>query len=370
MSASQLGGLVIRNVVSRAGVNGKDVDEVFFGNVVGAGLGQNVARQATIFGGLPKEVGATTINKVCGSALRAVVHAAQAIQCGDAGLVVAGGCESMTNAPYLLPKARGGYRMGNGVLVDAMINDGLWDVYSDRHMGTCGDQCASKYGFTRQDQDDYAIESYTRAITAWDEGFYADEVVPVEIKTRKGTSVVERDEDVDKFRGAEKLRGLRPAFGPESMITAGNASGINDGAAGMIVFDDEKKDALGLKPDARIVGHANAATEPDWFTIAPIYAIKKLCERLGKQPGDVDLYEINEAFAVVAMVAMRELKLDHEKVNIAGGAVAIGHPIGATGARIASTLIRGLHRRGKKLGIACLCIGGGEATAVAFERCG
>ncbi len=369
LSAVELGGKVIRHALQRAAVDGEEVDEVLFGNVLGAGLGQNVARQASLLAGLGTNVGATTISKVCGSAMRAVILAAQAIQCGDAHLVVAGGCESMSNAPYLLPKARAGYRMGHGQLVDSMIHDGLWDVYTDQHMGNCGDLCARKYDFSREEQDSYAIESYKRAIKSWEDGFHAADVVPVEVKTRKGAVTVDRDEDVGKFAGDQKLRALRPAFGPESDVTAGNASGINDGAAAMVVFDDEKKNALGIKPQARILGHANAALESEWFTIAPIHAIRSLCDRLEIKMADVDLYEINEAFAVVAMAAIRELGLDHARVNVAGGAVAIGHPIGATGARIITTLVRALQRRNKKLGIACLCIGGGEASAIALELC-
>jgi len=369
LTAPELGSIAIRAALQKAGVDPKEVDEVLFGNVIGAGIGQNPARQASLGAGLGVEVGATTINKVCGSSLRAVILAAQAIQCGDAGLVVAGGCESMTGAPYLLRKARSGYRMGHGELTDAMIYDGLWDVYTSRHMGTCGDLCARKYNISREEQDTFAIESYTRAIRAWEDGFYAVDVVPVEVKSKKISTIVDHDEDVAKFQGEEKLRSLPPAFGPESTITAGNASKINDGAAAMVVFDDDAKKALGLKPVARILGHANVAMESDWFTIAPIYAIRKLCEQLRIKPGDVDLYEINEAFAIVPVVAIRELKLDRNRVNVAGGAVAIGHPIGATGARIVSTLTRALERHDKTLGIACLCIGGGEASAIAIERC-
>ncbi|MFH1111156.1 MAG: thiolase family protein [Planctomycetota bacterium] len=369
LAAPALGSIAIRAALQKAGVDPKEVDEVLFGNVIGAGIGQNPARQASLGAGIGVEVGATTINKVCGSSLRAVILAAQAIQCGDARLVVAGGCESMTGAPYLLRKARSGYRMGHGELVDAMIYDGLWDVYTSRHMGTCGDLCARKYNISREEQDTFAIESYTRAIRAWEDGFYAVDVVPVEVKSKKSSTIVDHDEDVAKFQGEEKLRSLPPAFGPESTITAGNASKINDGAAAMVVFDDDAKKAMGLKPVARILGHANVAMESDWFTIAPIYAIRKLCDQLRIKPGDVDLYEINEAFAIVAVVAIRELKLDRNRVNVAGGAVAIGHPIGATGARIVSTLTRALERHDKTLGIACLCIGGGEASAIAIERC-
>ncbi len=369
LTAAQLGAHAVKATIKRSGLDPKEVDELLFGNVLSAGLGQNLARQVALGADLPTSVGSTTVNKVCGSSLKTVTLAAQAIQSGDAGLIVAGGAESMSNAPYLLPKARTGYRMGNGEIVDSMINDGLWDVYTDRHMGTCGDQCVTKYGFTRQDQDTYSVESYNRATRAVKEGEFAEEISPIEIKTRKETITVDTDEDVAKFRGEEAIRKLRPAFGKESTITAGNASSINDGAASMIVFDDEKKDALGLTPDARIVGYANAALESDWFTIAPIYAIKTLCEKLKVAPKDVDLYEINEAFAVVSMVAIKELNLDHAKVNINGGAVAIGHPIGATGSRLINTLTRSLIRENKTLGIACACIGGGEALAVAVERC-
>ena len=370
VTAGELGGIAIRQALERAAVPGEQIDEVLFGNVLSAGVGQNVARQASIKAGLGIHIGATTINKVCGSSLRTVILAAQAIQCGDAGAIVAGGTESMSNAPYLLRKARAGYRMGHGELVDSMIHDGLWDVYTNRIMGICGDQCAAKYDISRQQQDDFAVESYRRAASAWEDGFYVEGVTPVEVTLRTGDTMVERDEDVAKFRGEPKLRSLKPAFDPQGTITAGNASNINDGAAAMVVFGQGKKDALGLQPTARILGHANVAMESDWFTIAPIHAIRKLCDQLEMKPTDVDLYEINEAFAVVTLVAIQELKLDPERVNIAGGAVAIGHPIGATGARIINTLVRALHRKDKKIGIACACIGGGEATAIAIERCG
>ncbi len=369
MTAAQLGSVVVAEAIKRAGITGEDVDEVIMGNVVSAGLGQNVARQATLGAGLPLKVGATTVNKVCGSSMRAIMFASQAIQCGDSGVVVAGGCESMTNAPYYLYKARSGYRMGDGVLVDGMIKDGLWDVYSDRHMGVCGDQCAEKYNITREQQDDFAVESFHRAIKAWDDGFYAKEIVPVEIKSRKSTVVVDKDEDVAKFRGDDKLRALRPAFGKEGTVTAGNASGIDDGASALVVFGDEQKEKLGIKPVGKVLGFSIYATEPDQFTVAPIGAIKGLCEKLSIKPGDVDLFEINEAFAVVAQVTINELKLDHGKVNIAGGAVAMGHPIGSSGSRIVVTLLNALEHKGKKLGIATACLGGGEAIAIAVERC-
>jgi acetyl-CoA C-acetyltransferase len=300
--------------------------------------------------------------------MRSVIAAAQSIQCQDADLIVAGGTESMTQTPYLLTKARSGYRMGHGQLLDAMIHDGLWDVYNDKHMGMCGDMCADKYGFSRDAMDDYSVESYKRAVQSWEDGFFGEFVVPVEIASRKGTTIVDKDEQPARFN-EEKMRALRPAFGPKSNITAGNASGISDGAAAMVVVSEDKAKTLGIKGDARILGHATAATAPDWFTVAPIHAIRKLSERLSLRLSDVDLFEINEAFAVVAMVAIRELDLDHAKVNAHGGAVALGHPIGMTGARIINTVIRGLHRGGGTIGIACLCIGGGEATAIAVERC-
>ncbi|MCK4658198.1 MAG: thiolase family protein [Phycisphaerae bacterium] len=366
--AAQLGATVIKGALAAAKVAPDDVDEVYMGNVLGAGLGQNIARQCAFGAGLKAEIGATTINKVCGSAMRAIIIGAQAIQCDDLGMVVAGGAESMSGAPYLLSKARSGYRMGNGELIDAMIHDGLWDVYNNKHMGCCGDTCCEKYNITREEQDAYAIESYKRAIAAWDNGYLKDVVVPVEIKTRKGTVVVDKDEDLAKFN-AEKLVKLRPAFGPDSRITAGNASNINDGASAIVVMGEERMKALGIKPSARILGHTNAATDPEWFTVAPIYAMKKLTEKLSLKLADVDLFEINEAFSVVPMVAMRELGIPHEKVNVCGGAVAIGHPIGTTGARIVIELIHSLHRTGGKLGIACLCIGGGEASAIAVETC-
>jgi len=368
MKAPELGSVAIRETLKRAAVDAKAVDEVYMGNVIAAGIGQNIARQASIGAGIATDVGAITINKVCGSSMRAVIIASQAIQCGDADLIVAGGCESMTNAPYLLYNARQGYRMGNGQLVDSMIHDGIWDVYNDKHMGTCGDLCADKYKVSREQQDAYAITSYKRAIQAWEDGFYKAEVVPVEVKSRRETIVVDHDEDVAKFR-EDKMGSLRPAFGKDGTVTAGNASGINDGAASMIVVGEEKMKSLGVKPTAHILGYANAATDPEWFTVAPIHAIKKLSEKISLSLKDVDLFEINEAFSVVPMVAMSELGLDHAKVNVFGGAVAIGHPIGATGARIINTLVRGLEHKGGKIGIACLCLGGGEADAIAVERC-
>ncbi|MCP4249671.1 MAG: thiolase family protein [bacterium] len=368
LSAAELGGAAIKAAVEKAGVDPNRVDEVVMGNVIAAGLGQNIARQCSLGAGLDKSVPCATINKVCGSSMKSVIAAAQAVQCGDAGVVVAGGTESMSNAPYLLPKARTGYRMGDGQLVDSMVHDGLWDVYNDQHMGSCGHQAAAKYEISREDQDDFAVESYRRAQRAQADGFFAREIVPVEVKSRKSVTVVEEDEEPKRFN-EDKLRALRPAFGRDTTVTAGNASTLNDGAAAMVVCGQEQKDALKLAVQGRILGYAGAATDPEWFTVAPVYALRNLAEKLNLKWGDVDVFEINEAFAVVTMIAMRELDLPAEKVNPNGGAVSIGHPIGATGARLIGATLNALHATGGKIGVACLCIGGGEALAVALERC-
>jgi acetyl-CoA C-acetyltransferase len=368
LSAAQLGSIAIKGALEKSTVDPKDVDEVFMGNVIGAGVGQNIARQCSLGAGIGKEVPCTTINKVCGSSMKTVITAYQSILVGDGELCIAGGTESMSNAPYLLPRARTGYRMGNGEIVDAMVNDGLWDIYNNKHMGACGDQCAVKYNFTRQQQDDFAMESYRRALDAQSHGNFSSVIVPVKIKSRQGETIVDKDEDPAKFN-AEKFRTLKPAFGPESTITAGNASNINDGAAAMVVVSEAKAKSLKLPLEGRIIGHATAATDPDWFTVAPIHAIRKLSEKLNLKLADVDIFEINEAFAVVALVAMKELNIPHAKLNIFGGAVAIGHPIGASGSRIIGTSLAALRQTGGKLAIACLCIGGGEASAIAIERC-
>ncbi|MFZ5831969.1 MAG: thiolase family protein [Planctomycetota bacterium] len=366
VSAPALGSTAVRAALERSGVAADQVDEVIFGNVLGAGLGQNVARQVSIGAGMAPSVGAATINKVCGSGLKAVMMAAQTIQCGDADLIVAGGTESMSRAPYLLPKARAGYRMGNGELIDSLITDGLWDVYNNMHMGTCGDRCAERYSFSRQGQDDFAVASYQRARKAQSDGSFASEIAPVEIAGRKGTVTVEQDEGPARF-DEEKLRRLSPAFGKEGTITAGNASSINDGAAAVVVASAEKAAALSVKPVARIVGYSSFSREPEWFTLAPIGSLQRLLDRVGWSVADVDLFEINEAFAVVPMAAMKELGIPHEKVNIHGGAVALGHPIGASGARVLVTLLGAMRARGAKRGVASLCIGGGEAVAMAIE---
>jgi acetyl-CoA C-acetyltransferase len=366
VTAPALGALAIKTAVARAAVPPDQIDEVIFGNVVSAGLGQNVARQCSIGAGLPVSVGATTINKVCGSGLKAVAMAAQAIAAGDASVVVAGGAENMSRGPYLLDKARSGYRLGNGELVDSVIRDGLWDVYNNIHMGMCGDRCAAKYGFTRAQQDDFAVTSFKRAVAAQAACTFADEIVPVQAPSGKTTVSVNEDEGPKKFN-EEKLRQLRPAFGKDGTITAGNASSINDGAAAVVVLSEDKAQALGVKPQARILGYAVASREPEWFTIAPVGAVQKLLSKLSLKVSDVDLFEINEAFSVVTMVTMKELAIPHEKVNVHGGAVALGHPIGASGARTLATLINALRKRGGKIGIDTLCIGGGEAIAMAIE---
>jgi len=366
--APALGSVAAKAAIARSGVPADQIDEVIFGNVVSAGLGQNVARQVAIGSGLSPSVGAMTINKVCGSGLKSVMLAAQAIKCGDSSAIVAGGAENMSRAPYLLEKARSGYRMGNGELTDAMIKDGLWDVYNNVHMGICGDQCAEKYHFSRQQQDDFAVASFKRAVEATSKGAFAKEIEPVQVKAGREVVTVSEDETPKKFN-EEKLRKLRPAFGEKGTVTTGNASSINDGAAAIVVLSPEKVKDLGLKPEAKIVGYATFSREPEWFTLAPIGAISKLLKMLSLKVSDVDLFEINEAFAAVPMAAMHELGIPHEKVNVNGGAVALGHPIGASGARTLVTLINAMKARGAKLGIDALCIGGGEAVAMAVQLC-
>jgi acetyl-CoA C-acetyltransferase len=366
VSAPELGAICIRAALQKAGIQFDIVDEVIMGNVVSAGLGQNPARQAAIKAGLPSSVGAMTINKVCGSGLKAVMLAAGAIGLGTARVVVAGGMESMSRAPYLLPGARLGYRMGGGELIDAMIHDGLWDVYGQQHMGTYGDQCAITCGFSREAQDDFAVRSYTRARRAIAAGVFVDEIVPVEIASKKGATTVREDEGPARF-DEDRLRSLKPAFGVEGTVTAGNASSINDGAAALAIVSDDKCWSLGIKPVARIVAAESFSREPEWFTLAPIGALRKLLKTTNWSVGDVDLFEINEAFSAVTMAAEQKLEIPADKVNIYGGAVALGHPIGASGARILVTLLNALNRTGGKRGIASLCIGGGEAVALAVE---
>jgi acetyl-CoA C-acetyltransferase len=371
LPAPRLGAACIGALLRRTGIAGGHVDEAIMGNVIGAGQGQNPARQAALFAGLPYGVGATTVSKVCGSGLKAVMMADQSIRLGEAGVIVAGGMESMSRAPYLLTRAREGYRLGHGELIDAIIHDGLWDVYHQKHMGTCGDACASTFGFSREEQDDFAVRSFTRARRAAADGIYRDEIVPVEVASRGKATVVSEDEGPSRF-DEEKLRALKPAFGTDAgaTITAGNASSISDGAAALMLVSDAERERLDLRAMARIVGAATYSQEPEWFTTAPIHAIRKLLERVGWGFDDVDLFEINEAFAVVAMVAARELAIPAEKLNVHGGAVALGHPIGCSGARILVTLLHALKRTGGRRGVASLCIGGGEAVAVAVEAAG
>jgi acetyl-CoA C-acetyltransferase len=367
VSAPDLGAIAVREAVRRAGVQPDQVDRVYMGCVLTGGLGQAPARQAAIRAGLPVSVGTITINKVCGSGLQAVMFARREILVGEADVVVAGGMESMTNAPYLLPAARGGLRMGHAKVIDSMIHDGLWDPYSDVHMGNCGDKVAERYSFSREDQDAFAKRSYERALAAHEQGKFKEEIVPVEVPQRRGDPlIVDRDEEPGRGNPA-KMGSLRPAFSKTGTVTAANASTINDGAAALVVTSREKSDALGLKPIARIVGDASAAVEPEWFTIAPVHALAKLYERTETRPADWDLYEINEAFSGVTLAAAKEHNLDLDCVNVHGGAVALGHPIGCSGARILVTLLHALRDRGQRRGIASLCIGGGEAVALGVE---
>jgi acetyl-CoA C-acetyltransferase len=368
MSAVQLGSVAIAGAIERAQITPDAVEQVLMGNVLQAGEGQAPARQAALAAGIPRTTSAITVHKVCGSGMQAIMSAANDIRCGDYDVAIAGGMESMTNAPYLIPNARAGLRMGDAKLIDSMIHDGLWDPYSDIHMGNCAEMCARRYAFSREDQDAYALESYRRARTAADSGLLADEIVPVNVPQRRGEAViVERDEEPFASQ-LEKMPSLRPAFEPEGSVTAANASSINDGAAALIVCGATRARELGRRPLARLLAQTSVAQEPEWFTTAPIAAINKLLARAGRKIEDIDLWEINEAFAVVPMAAMRELGLNPAQVNVNGGAVAIGHPIGASGARIAGSLIHSLRRRGGHLGVAAICIGGGEATAVLVEN--
>ncbi len=367
LSAPKLGAIAIRAALTRAGVPGESVGEVYMGCVLPAGQGQAPARQASIGAGVPAAVGAVTVNKVCGSGLKAVVFGNNAIATGEHDVVVTGGMESMTNAPYLLPKAREGLRLGHAQVIDSLIQDGLWDAYKDVHMGNCGELCAKEKGITRQDQDAFAAESYRRALTAQKAGKFKGEIVPVEVAQRKGPPIV-IDTDEEPGRGdIEKLPGLRPAFEKDGTITAGNASSINDGAAALVLAGADVAEKRGWKPLARIVASAGHAQAPEWFTTAPAGAIEKLLARAGWKKDDVDLWEINEAFAVVSIVNNRMLGLDPARVNPWGGAVALGHPIGASGARVLVTLLAALRDAGKKRGVASLCIGGGEGIALAVE---
>ena len=367
LSASDLGALAVREAVRRAGASPDDVERVIMGNVLPAGMGQAPARQFVIKADLPVSCGAITVNKVCGSGLQAVMFARREILVGDAAVIVAGGMESMTNAPYLLPKARGGYRMGNAEIVDSMIHDGLWDPYNGVHMGTCGYLVAEKYGFSRADQDAFAAQSYRRALAAQREGRFKEELAPVSVPQRRGEPLLV-DTDEEPGRGdLEKMGKLRPAFSPNGTVTAANASTLNDGAAALLICSADTARERGYRVLARVVADSTAALEPRWFTIAPVHALARLFEKTRTGPEDWDLYEINEAFSGVTLAAAKEHGLDLERVNVNGGAVSLGHPIGCSGARVLVTLIHALRARGGSRGVATLCIGGGEAVALGVE---
>ncbi len=375
LSAMQLGAIAVREAVKRANLDpalpDQFVDECIMGNVVSAGLGQNPARQAALNGGLPSEVSALTINKVCGSGLKAVALAAQAIQTGNAEIVVAGGMESMTNAPYLLPQGRSGFRMGNAVAVDSMVHDGLWDVFNNYHMGITGESVAEKYNVTREEQDEYALNSHRKAAAAWKECRFSSQVVPVEVPARKKgqpPTIVERDESIREDATLEALAALKPAFKKDGTVTAGNAPGVNDAAAALVVMSAKKAAVLGLTPLVRVSAQATSGVEPKWVMMAPVAGVQKVLAKAGWTADSVELYELNEAFAVQAIAVTRELGIPFGKVNVNGGAVAIGHPIGASGARVLVTLIYEMIRRDVHRGVAALCLGGGNSVALAVER--
>lgn len=368
VAATKLGSLAIAEALRRIELRPDRVDEVYMGCVLSAGLGQAPARQASIGAGIPNSVGATTVNKVCGSSLMTAIMAARAVQLGEAKVIVAGGMENMSRAPYLLEKARQGYRLGHGELTDSLIKDGLWDVYNNFHMGHGGERCAAKYRLTREELDDFALESYRRAREAMASGAFAREMVPVEVPQKKGPSLVVREDEEPNRTDLSKLRSLKPVFQEDGVLTVGNSPSCNDGAAALVIMADDEAVRLGLKPMARIVGYAGAALAPEWFTIAPVEAVKLVLKQTGLSVGEIDLFEINEAFSAVSLAINRELGLDPKRVNVHGGAVALGHPIGATGGRIVTTLLHALEARGARRGLAGLCIGGGEALALVVER--
>ncbi len=370
-NATRLGAIVVQESVKRARVQPQQVQECIMGNVVSAGLGQNPARQAALGGGLPPSVGAMTVNKVCGSGLKAVALAAQAVQTGNSDILVAGGMESMTNAPYLLPDARKGYRLGNAPLIDAMVHDGLWDAYNDYHMGITGENVADKYHITREEQDNYAANSHRKAVAATKECRLKSQIVPIELppKKKSGEPVIfDKDEGPREDTTPEVLRALKPAFKKDGTVTAGNAPGVNDGAAAVVVTNYRRAQELGVEPMARIVAQTTSGVDPKWVMMAPVDAVRQIWRKSGWQNEEVDLYEINEAFSVAAIAVTRELGLDLARVNVNGGAVALGHPIGASGTRILVTLLYEMIRCNAHKGIAALCLGGGNAVAMAVER--
>ncbi|MCS6303676.1 MAG: thiolase family protein [Nitrospira sp.] len=366
--ATKLGSLAIAEALKRIHLPPDRVDQVYMGCVLSAGLGQAPARQASIGAGIPHSIGATTVNKVCGSSLQTAIMAYQAIALGEASIVVAGGMENMTRAPYLLEKARQGYRLGHAELVDSLVKDGLWDVYNKFHMGNGGELCAAKYQLTRKELDDFALESYRRAREAIATGIFTQEIAPVEVSQRKGPAVAVVEDEEPNRVDLSRMRELKPVFQEDGVLTVGNSPACNDGAAALVVMAEEEAARLGLVPMVRIVGYAGAALAPEWFTIAPIEAITRVLKKTGFTIRDIDLFEINEAFSAVSLAINRELGLDERKVNVNGGAVALGHPIGATGARLLTTLVHAMAARGAGRGLAGLCIGGGEALAMIVER--
>ena len=367
--ATELGSIVVKEAIARAGVEPEAVEEVIMGNVISAGLGQNPSRQAALGAGLPPAVGAMTINKVCGSGLKAVMLARQAIAAGDAHVIVAGGMESMSNGPYLAPRVREGLRLGHGQFLDATVHDGLWDVYNDFHMGMTGERVSEKYGVGRKEMDEYALGSHQKATRAIKEGRFKEEIVPVTVPRRKGEPLrFDTDESVREDSSLAALEKLKPVFKSDGTVTAGNAPGMNDGAAALLVVSESRVLHLDLKPMARIVAQAISGLEPEWVMMTPVPAVQKLLKKTGWKTDDVDLFEINEAFAVQACAVTRELKLDPERLNVNGGAVALGHPIGASGARVLTTLIYALRDRKARRGVAALCLGGGNGVALAVER--
>jgi acetyl-CoA C-acetyltransferase len=366
--APRLGAAAIKAALEAGKVPVEAVEQVYMGNVLGAGIGQAPARQAAIYAGLPQSVPCDTIGKVCGSGLESLVLGTKSIALGDADVVVAGGMEAMSSVPYYLTKARGGYRMGNGNLIDGMIHDGLWDPYNDFHMGNAGELCAREYKFSREAQDDFAKESFRRAVSAQKEARFAAEIAPYSVPQKKGDPLVVAEDEGPKKGDPNKMSALKPAFQKDGTITAANASSINDGGAAVVLASEAAVKKHGLSPLARVVGYGGAAQAPEWFTTAPVKAMQAASSRTGVALADVDLFEINEAFAVVPMAAMKDLSIPHEKVNVHGGAIALGHPIGCSGARIVATLVHAMHARNAKRGLASLCIGGGEAVAVIFER--
>lgn len=367
-TAPQLGSIAIKEAVKRAGIKPEEIDEVIIGNVLQGGIGQAPARQAAIGAGIPDSTGAMTVNKVCGSGLKSAMLGVQSILTGESEIVVAGGMESMTNAPYILKKARNGYRMGNGEIIDLMIHDGLWDPYGNKHMGNIGELCAKENKISREEQDEFAKSSYEKSLDAIKNGYFKEQIVPIEMKDRKGNvTLFDTDEEPGKVN-FEKAKTLKPVFEKVGTITAFNASSINDGAAAVVMMSKEKADSLGIKPMARVVAQATHSQSPDWFTTAPAYAIEKVCKKAGLKKEDIDLFEINEAFAVVSCAVNSIAGLDNSKVNVTGGAIAIGHPIGASGTRLLIAMMYNLHRLNKKYGLVTLCIGGGEATAMIIEK--